>query len=176
MGPAPPPLNEGVLPPSGPDVGFGQTPSQGGVESAESLGEHDDDPALESQDVESEPQATPPEVDHWKLGNVVGALYHGVAGVGAPERVGDGSAMAAASDQVRTGELVYDQDHLVSTAQIRTALERFLVAETYKLKSGKKVVVVRTELDILVATSLIAAINDAHRGEYRGFSNYPGLG
>lgn len=114
-----------------------------------------------------------PSVDNEKLQSIVTALFHGV---GNPNQVGDGSAMASASSETLGGALVENRDLILSTTQWRNSLVNFLTNESRRLRSGKKVPIVRSARDIQVATSLISAIDDAHAGKYEGLSNYDGLG
>ena len=112
-----------------------------------------------------------PQVDDPALQNSINALFHGL---GNPDQVGDGSALAAANQQALDGELLHGQDHLRSTTQIRSALNNWLTKDI-RLKGGRMVPRVRSEGDVKVANSLIQAIDDAQAGKYGGLSNY-GLG
>ncbi|MFD0857229.1 polymorphic toxin-type HINT domain-containing protein [Actinomadura adrarensis] len=115
----------------------------------------------------------PPQVDNPRLQNFINALFHGL---GNPNRVGDGSAIAAANHEALGGDMVEGKDHLVGTTQYRRGINRFLTEDTYRERGGRRVQVVRTGRDIQVARSVIAAIDDAHAGRYQGLENYPGLG
>lgn len=88
-----------------------------------------------------------PQVDNPRLQKVVNALFHGVG-----------------------------KNHIDSTTQLRSALNKFLTNDVVRLKGGKKEAVVRTARDIEVANGLISAIDDAHAGNYSGLGNYAGLG
>jgi RHS repeat-associated protein len=114
-----------------------------------------------------------PQVDNERLQNIVNSMFHGL---GNPNRVGDGSALAAANWEARGGSQVHGQNHLRSTTQIRGALRNFLDRDEIRLRGGRRVPVVRTERDEQVANSFIAAIDDAHAGRYEGLENYSGLG
>ncbi|MDX3231506.1 Hint domain-containing protein [Streptomyces sp. ME19-01-6] len=113
-----------------------------------------------------------PQVDNARLQNIVDALYHGL---GSPNPIGDGSAMAAANEEAQGGAKVEGKDHLKSTTQLRASLNNFLTKDEYKPKGGKKETVVRSARDIRVAKSLIQAIDDAHKGKYKGAAGYEGL-
>ncbi|MES4906955.1 MULTISPECIES: Hint domain-containing protein [unclassified Streptomyces] len=113
-----------------------------------------------------------PQVDNARLQKIVNALYHGL---GSPNAIGDGSAMAAANHEAQGGAKVEGKNHLASTAQLRASLNNFLTKDVYKPKGGKKETVVRSARDIRVAKSLIQAIDDAHEGKYKGAAGYEGL-
>ncbi|MFK4268497.1 Hint domain-containing protein [Streptomyces milbemycinicus] len=113
-----------------------------------------------------------PQVDNARLQKIVNALYHGL---GSPNAIGDGSAMAAANHEAQGGAKVEGKNHLASTAQLRASLNNFLTKDEYKPKGGKKETVVRSARDIRVAKSLIKAIDDAHEGKYKGAAGYEGL-
>ncbi|WP_405947719.1 HINT domain-containing protein [Streptomyces prunicolor] len=114
-----------------------------------------------------------PQVDNPRLQLVVNSLFHGL---GNERAVGDGSAMAAANHEALGGASVEGKNHISSTTQMRSALNKFLTNDVVRLKGGKKEAVVRTARDIEVANGLISAIDDAHAGKYSGLGNYAGLG
>lgn len=116
--------------------------------------------------------ATAPKVDNQDLQNIINSMYKGV---GNPNRVGDGSAMAAANAEALGSEAVEGKDHVEKAKQMRAALNNFLTKDEKRLKGGKKVPVVRTEKDIQIARTLMQAIDDAVAGTYKGSKNYPGL-
>ncbi|MCQ2741856.1 MAG: hypothetical protein MJ239_00950 [Bacilli bacterium] len=62
-------------------------------------------------------------VNNQRLKNLVGELYREGA------EVGDGSAMAAASKQVKTGELVGGRNHIIKIEQRIVNLQRILAKE-----------------------------------------------
>ncbi|WP_433327510.1 hypothetical protein [Spirillospora sp. CA-294931] len=117
--------------------------------------------------------APTPKVDSERLQRTVNALYHGV---GNPNQIGDGSAMAAANHEALGGPNVEGKSHITSTTQLKASLEKFLRENETRLKGGRKVPNVKSARDIEVAKSLIQAIDDALAGKYKGFKEYGGLG
>jgi hypothetical protein len=95
------------------------------------------------------------------LQHLIDELYKGI---NRADRVGDGTAMAAASKQFHDGELLRGSDHLKSTAQMRSALKNWLDAHP------------GVSDDRELAKALIRAINDAQAGNYPDFTRYPRLG
>ncbi len=83
--------------------------------------------------------------------------------------------MAAANSEIQGGQLVEDKDHVSKAQNARSALSNFLKDDVTKVKGGKKVPNVKTERDIQVAESLIAALDDAMAGKYVGLEHYNGL-
>jgi hypothetical protein len=102
-------------------------------------------------------------VDNPYLQDIVNALFNGL---GNPDSVGDGSALAAASAEANGAPPVYGQDHLASTAAYKNGLKNFLTNDVKRLKGGRKVPIIRSERDVEVANSLIKAIDDAQAGRY----------
>jgi hypothetical protein len=96
-----------------------------------------------------------------KLQSFVIALYEGV---GNPNLVGDGTAMAAANSETLGANAVEGKNHVGNAAQYRTGLNRWLSNNPSA-----------SEADRQVARSLVKAIDDAHAGRYGGFAKYSGL-
>ena len=112
-------------------------------------------------------------VDNPHLQNLIDAIAHGV---GRADAV-DGTALAAADYQARTGELVNGVDHLASTAPYRTRLVKMLdgTAE-FKPRGGKKQTISLNAKDRAIAQAMVQAIDDAHAGNYKGSWSSCGVG
>ncbi|HEV2636324.1 MAG TPA: RHS repeat-associated core domain-containing protein [Actinocrinis sp.] len=113
-----------------------------------------------------------PQVDNPRLQNIIDRLYKGV---GNPQRIGDGTAMAATNHEVLGGNLVEARDHITKTSELSRAIENTLAADEIRVKGGKKIPNPKTPRDTEVANDLRTAIDDAQNGRYQGYQNYPGL-
>jgi hypothetical protein len=118
------------------------------------------------------PGPTPiPKVDNTRLQNFIDRLYKGV---GNPNQIGDGTAMAAASREAAGGAQVESRDHVTKLNEVLRGIDNTLNADEIKVKS-KKIPNPKTEHDLAVASGLKRAINDALGGRYKGYQNYPEL-
>ncbi|MFD7442914.1 polymorphic toxin-type HINT domain-containing protein [Streptomyces sp. NPDC059909] len=117
--------------------------------------------------------ATKPTAEHRKLQNIINTLYKGV---GSPDQIGDGSAMAAADYEAKGGPKVEGRDHVQKAKEMRDSLKNFLTDTEWKpRKGGRKEPLIRTPEDERLARTLIKALDDAIEGKYKGYKNYPGL-
>ncbi|MGW1883987.1 polymorphic toxin-type HINT domain-containing protein [Streptomyces sp. NPDC001970] len=117
--------------------------------------------------------ATKPTAEHRKLQNIINTLYKGV---GSPDQIGDGSAMAAADYEARGGPKVEGRDHVQKAKEMRDSLKNFLTDTEWKpRKGGRREPLIRTPEDEQLARTLIKALDDAIEGKYKGYKNYPGL-
>ncbi|MFE7773970.1 polymorphic toxin-type HINT domain-containing protein [Streptomyces sp. NPDC057445] len=117
--------------------------------------------------------ATKPTAEHRKLQNIINTLYKGV---GSPDQIGDGSAMAAADHEAKGGPKVEGRDHVQKAKEMRDSLKNFLTDTEWKpRKGGRKEPLIRTPEDERLARTLIQALDDAIEGKYKGYKNYPGL-
>jgi RHS repeat-associated protein len=118
------------------------------------------------------PGQTPiPKVDNARLQNFIDRLYKGI---GSPNQIGDGTAMAAANHEATGGAQVEGSDHVVKLNEVLRGIDNTLNADQLKIKS-KWTPNPKTPHDIAVANGLKRAINDALAGQYEGYQNYPEL-
>ncbi|MFI1941453.1 polymorphic toxin-type HINT domain-containing protein [Streptomyces purpureus] len=123
--------------------------------------------------VHNEDGAPKPTAQHQKLQNIINTLYKGV---GHPDQIGDGSAMAAADYEANGGPKVEGKDHVGKAKEMRDSLKNFLTATEWKPRKGAaKQPLIRTPEDEQLARTLIKALDDAIEGKYKGHKNYPGL-
>lgn len=88
-------------------------------------------------------------LENQKLKNLVGELYREGA------TVGDGSAMAAANDQILTGKYTHDRNHVIKINERIRNLKNIL--RTEKLSSS----------DIEYSKKLLGDMEKSLKGEYR---------
>ncbi|WP_424210900.1 polymorphic toxin-type HINT domain-containing protein [Streptomyces sp. BI20] len=111
--------------------------------------------------------------DNPLLQNRIDGLFHGW---GAPDAIGDGTSFAAANHEALGGEKVNGADHVASTRQIRGGLVKILGGAKMNMGKGvKNQVIELNDRDRQILTSLVAAIDDAHAGNYSDFRTYAGL-
>jgi hypothetical protein len=101
--------------------------------------------------------------------NLIDAMSHGVTSA---NPIGDGTALAAASHQVNTGQLVEGVDHVASTAQYRNRLVKMRDNQPIGRTRRTAQVIPLTDLDREGVNGLIKAIDDAHAGNYTKLSAY----
>lgn len=87
-------------------------------------------------------------IDDIKLKNLVGELYR------EGSTFGDGSAMSAASEQIRTGMLVGGKDHVIKIRERITNLSRIISNQNL------------SEKDLRYANRLLEEMKKALKGEY----------
>jgi hypothetical protein len=101
--------------------------------------------------------------------NLIDAMSHGV---NSANPIGDGTALAAASHQVQTGELVEGVDHVKSTQQYKNRLVKMRDGVPIGPTRRTAQVIPLTDVDRQGVHGLIKAIDDAHAGQYTKLTDY----
>jgi hypothetical protein len=105
--------------------------------------------------------------------NILDALSHGV---NSANPIGDGTALAAASNEVNTGQLTNGVDHVASTGQYRNRLVKMRDGEPIGRTRRTAQVIELTDTDRPAVKGMISAIDDAHAGQYKGSLGAYGIG
>jgi hypothetical protein len=105
--------------------------------------------------------------------NILDALSHGVDSA---NPIGDGTALAAANNEVRTGQLTNGIDHVASTTQYRNRLVKMRDGIPIGKTRRTAQVIELTEVDKPAVKGMISAIDDAHAGQYKGRLSAYGIG
>jgi hypothetical protein len=74
-------------------------------------------------DIPQQPPRPQPRVRHWRLRNIVDNLWHGST---RPDRIGDGTTMAALRNEIRTGRPTQGKFHRAKAQRELRALQRWL--------------------------------------------------
>ncbi|WP_423464043.1 polymorphic toxin-type HINT domain-containing protein [Promicromonospora sp. MS192] len=105
--------------------------------------------------------------------NILDALSHGV---NSANPIGDGTALAAANNEVLTGQLTNGVDHVASTTQYRNRLVKMRDGVPIGKTRRTAQVIPLTEVDRPAVDGMISAIDDAHAGQYKGKLSAYGIG
>ncbi|MFC8797985.1 polymorphic toxin-type HINT domain-containing protein [Promicromonospora sp. NPDC057138] len=105
--------------------------------------------------------------------NILDALSHGV---NSANPIGDGTALAAANNEVLTGQLTEGVDHVKSTQQYQNRLIKMRDGVPIGPSRSKAKVIPLTDVDRPAVKGMISAIDDAHAGQYKGSLGAYGIG
>jgi hypothetical protein len=102
-----------------------------------------------------------PAAENQKLKNIVNSLFKGAPAGG--DRIGDGSAMAAANQEANGGEKVGGRDHVKKLQSIINGLNKLLDRDENPRSPFRL-----SDDDYNVAVDLVDACEDALAGVYQG--------